>query len=267
VDDVLDLEMVKGRFFEKDRVSDTAAAVINESLAEELGWDDPLGRRLSRSDGAFTVIGVMKDFNYATLKRNIEPMIFRLGYENCSVGSWHQNYLLLKVNTRDVINTLDKIEEKWNALAPDYPFDAVFLNDSFQRQYEGERKFGQIFTTFSMLAIFIAFLGLFALTTFVLQKRFKEIAVRKVLGASVTSLLRMMIKDFTRLVLIGGAIGIVVAFYWLDSWLTGYTYRIDLSWYLLLFPVVLILMLTWIVVSTKSYKAATSNPSHALKDE
>ncbi len=266
VEKVLDLEMVEGRFFEEGRATDTAAVVINEALARELGWDEPLGKKLARQI-EFTVIGVMKDFNYTSLKREIRPMIFRFGNAESEIGMWHQRYVIAKINSTDVLKTLSEIEGLWDQHVSDYPFDAAFLNESFQRQYEAERKFGQVFTTFSLLAIFIAFLGLFALTTFVLQKRFKEIAVRKVLGASVSSLLRMMIRDFTRLVLIGGVVGIAVAFYWLNDWLQDYTYRIELSWYLLALPVILILLLTWLVVSMKSYKAAVANPSNALKEE
>lgn len=265
---VLGLEIIKGRFFERNRVSDTASVVINESLAKELGWDDPIGKELARPGGfSYRVIGLMKDFNYSSLKRDISPIIFRYGPGNNEVGMFHQAYVIVRVNTNDIVNTVNRIEELWNEQVPDYPFDSHFLSESYEKQYEGERKFGQVFTTFSSLAIIIAFLGLFALTTFVLQKRFKEIAVRKVLGATVPSLLRMMIKDFTRLVVIGGLVGIVVAFYWLNDWLAGYSYRIELSWYLLVLPIVLILMLTWVVVSAKSYKAAIANPANALKEE
>jgi putative ABC transport system permease protein len=268
IEDILDLEIMKGRFFEKNRVTDTATVVINESLAKELGWEDPLGKKLRRSgELEFTVIGVMKDFNYTSLKRDIAPMIFRYGAASSEIGMYHQSFIIAKVNTSDIVNTLNEVEEKWNQNVPEYPFDATFLSDSFQKHFEAERKFGQVFTTFSALAIFIAFLGLFALTTFVLQKRFKEIAVRKVLGASVPSLLRMMLKDFTQLVFVGGIVGIACAFYWLNEWLQGYSYRIDLVWYLLVGPILLIMVLTWIVVSLKSYKAATANPANALKEE
>ncbi|MEQ6166378.1 ABC transporter permease [Ekhidna sp. MALMAid0563] len=265
---VLGIEMVKGRFFAKNRVSDSASVVINESLAKELGWEDPINKELQRPGGqTYRVIGVMKDFNYTSLKSEIKPLIFRYGPINSEVGMFHQAYILAKVNTSDILATLNQVEQKWNEYVPDYPFDANFLDDSYQKQYESELKFGQVFTTFSLLAIIIAFLGLFALTTFVLQRRFKEIAVRKVLGATVPSLLRMMIQEFTRLVIIGGAVGIGVAFYWLNDWLEGYSYRIELSWYLLVLPIILILALTWVVVSAKSYRAAVSNPANALKEE
>ncbi|WP_425392205.1 ABC transporter permease [Ekhidna sp.] len=265
---VLGIEMIKGRFFAKNRVSDSASVVINESLAKELGWDDPINKELQRPGGhTYRVIGVMKDFNYTSLKSEIKPLIFRYGPINNEVGMFHQAYILAKVKTSDILATLNQVEQKWNQYVQDYPFDANFLDDSYQKQYESELKFGQVFTTFSLLAIIIAFLGLFALTTFVLQKRYKEIAVRKVLGATVPSLLRMMIKDFTRLVVIGGIVGIGAAFYWLNDWLEGYSYRIELSWYLLVLPIILILVLTWVVVSAKSYRAAVANPANALKEE
>lgn len=265
---VLGIELVKGRFFEASRSTDTLAAVINESLAKELGWDDPVGKRIARGENhVMTVIGVMKDFNFASLKRDIRPLIFRYAHEKCEVEDYYKGYVVAKVNTSDIVQTINAIEEKWNAQVADYPFEATFLSDSYQKHYESEIKFGRVFTTFSGLAIFIAFLGLFALTTFVLQKRYKEIAVRKVLGATVPSLLRMIIKEFSKLVIIGGFIGVGVAFYWLNDWLNTYQYRIEVSWVLLVSPILLILLLTWIIVSLKSYKAAVANPSNALKDE
>ena len=265
---ILGLEMIEGRFFQENLATDTSKVVINEALAKELGWTDPIGKRLTRGVGLeFSVIGVMKDFNFTTLKREIGPIIFRYGNKSSEIGEWHQSYVLAKVKSQDILSTINKIEGRWNDLVPEYPFDAYFLNDSFQLHFEGERKFGQVFTTFSLLAILIAFLGIFALTTFVLQKRFKEIAVRKVLGATVPSLLKMIIKEFTRLVLIGGVVGIGAAFYWLNTWLEGYSYRIELTWYILAIPIASILLLTWMIVTIRSYKAAVANPSNALKEE
>lgn len=265
---VLDLELIEGRFFEENRATDTSAVVINETFAAEIGGENVIGSFVSRGEGEdYRIIGIMKDFNFESARTDIGPLIFRLGHPNSEVGMYHQNLVIAKVSSQNIAQTLQKIEEIWSQHVPVYPFEAEFLSQSFQRLYEGERKFGKVFTTFSFLAIFIAFLGLFALTTFVLQKRFKEIAVRKVLGASVSSLLRMMIKDFTILVLIGGVVGISAAFFWLSKWLQGYTYRIELSWYLLVIPVLVTLMLTWAVVSLKSYKAAVANPSNALKEE
>ncbi|WP_370087667.1 ABC transporter permease [Ekhidna sp.] len=267
--DILDLEMIKGRFFMENMPSDTNSVVINESLAAELGWDNPIGKKIARQDKLeFTIVGVMKNFNFTSLKHDIGPMVFRYGgIASQEIGEHHQAYVLAKISAEDLVRTLNQVEKLWNEHARNYPLDSFFLDDSFERHFAAEQKFGGVFTTFALLAIFIALLGLFALTTFVLQKRFKEIAVRKVLGATIPSLLRMMLKDFSILVLIGGAIGISAAFYWLSSWLEGYSYRIDLEWYLLALPIILILLLTWAVVSAKSYRAAVANPANALKEE
>ncbi len=267
--DVLDIELVKGRFFMQNHPNDTNYVVINEAFVKEMGWEDPIGKELTRMDALdFKVVGVMKDFNYTSLKHEIAPIIFRYGgIASSEIGIHHQVYVLVKVSTNDLVNTLEQVEMVWNEYARSYPLDAFFMDDSFQRHYESERKFGNVFTTFASLAIVIAFMGLFALTTFVLQKRIKEIAIRKVLGATTPSLLRMLIRDFTKLVTIGGIVGIGISFYWLREWLLEYSYRIQLSWYLLVFPILLVLAMTWMVVSVKSYYAATANPSNALKEE
>ncbi|GAB4235324.1 MAG: ABC transporter permease [Ekhidna sp.] len=267
VDEVLDINILQGRFFDPNRVLDTMAIIVNQAVVKELGWDEPIGKELKRNEHLFKVIGVMEDFNFSSLKYSIRPMLFRYGHDGFEIGPYHQRYILVSVNTSDVLKTIESIEQVWNENVQTYPFSARFLNDVFNSQFDNERKFASVFTSFSLLAILIAFLGLFALTTFVLRKRFKEIAVRKVLGATVPSLLKMILKDFTKLVAIGGVIGVSVAFYWLQDWLNDYTYRIELSGWLLVLPILLILLLTWAVVSLKSYKAATSNPSAALKEE
>lgn len=264
---VLDIKLIEGRFFKPNTLSDTSKVIINESLVKELGWEDALGKKLKREPQVFEVVGVFKDFNYRSLKDGINPMILRYGADVWDIGMWHQQNIMVKYEGDDIKGMLEEVDDTWDNFVTDYPFDSRFLDDEFNKLYDGERRFGKIFTTFSVLAIFIAFLGLFSLTTFILQRRFKEIAVRKVMGATVSSLLRMMIREFTLLVGIGGVVGIGSAFYWLNEWLQGYSYRIDLSWYLLVAPIVIILILTWIVVSLKSYKAAIANPSNALKDE
>ena len=264
---VLDVQLISGRFFKSNTFSDTSKVIVNESLVKEVGWENALGQKLYREPQVFEVVGVMKDFNYRSLKGGINPMILRYGANVWDIGMWHQRNVLVKYEGNDIRGMIEDVEGAWNDFVPDYPFDSSFLDVAFDRLYDGERRFGKVFTTFSLLAIFIAFLGLFSLTTFILQRRFKEIAVRKVMGATVSSLLRMMIKEFTWLVVIGGIIGLSASFYWLNEWLNGYSYRINLSWYLALIPIFIILVLTWIIVSAKSYRAATSNPSLALKDE
>ncbi len=266
--DVLGLELESGRLFQNNRAMDTASVVINEAMAKSLGFDDPIGQKVSRGDGLdFTIIGVIKDFNFTSLRRNIEPLIIRYGAPTMEIGAYHQSFIAIRLNTSDIQSSMDRIDKYWSKHVADYPLDATFLSDSFQRHFDSELKFGKVFTTFSVLAIFIAFLGLFSLTTFVLQRKHKEIAVRKVLGSTVSSILRMILKEFAVLVLIGGVIGGSAAFYWLNDWLNDYSYRIAVSWYLLIIPILLIMILTMIVVVLKSYKVAVSNPALALKEE
>lgn len=264
---VFKMELVGGRFFKENFVPDTAGIIVNQSLVKELGWEDPIGKKLERDDKLYTILGVVKDFNYSSLRRDVSPLIIRHGSPGYEIGIYHQSYILVNFSNSNFKKVFEDVEEVWSKVAGGYPFEARFLDEAFQRQFEGERRFGMIFTTFSGMAIFIAILGLFALTTFVLQKRYKEIAVRKVMGATISSLVNMIIKDFTKLVLAGSIFGLAAAFYWLNNWLEGYTTRIELTWYLLALPVLIILGLTWLVVSTKSYKAAVANPANALKDE
>ncbi|MEO1256338.1 MAG: FtsX-like permease family protein, partial [Bacteroidota bacterium] len=261
------IELKSGRFFKPNTLSDTSKVIINESFATEAGWEDPIGKKLLRNPLSYEVVGVVKDFNFRSLKNDINSMIFRYGADVADVGMWHQRNILIKYDNNNLKEMIEHVEETWNSFMPDYPLDSRFLDDSFNRLYDGEKRFGKTFTTFSVLAILIAFLGLFSLTTFILQRRFKEIAIRKVMGATVPSLLRMIIKEFTFLVIIGGAVGITASAYWLNEWLSDYSYRISLSWYLLTIPVIIILSLTWMIVSIRSYKAATLNPAHVLKDE
>lgn len=264
---VFNMELIDGRFFKENFISDTASIIVNQALVKQLGWEDPIGKKLERDDKLYTVIGLVKDFNFTSLKRDVGALIIRHGSPGYEIGIYHQAYLLVQFSNQNLKKVYEDVEKEWSKVAGGYPFEGRFLDDAFQMQFEGEKRFGLIFSTFSGMAIFIALLGLFALTTFVLQKRFKEIAVRKVMGASVTSLIKMIIKDFTILVLAGGIVGIGAAFYWLNDWLQGYSNRIELTWYYLALPILFILTLTWIIVSTKSYKAAVSNPSKALKDE
>ena len=266
-EEIFGFNLLKGRFFKEDFVSDTASVIINEALANELGWADPIGKELNRNELIFKIIGVVSDFNYQSLRSEIDPMIIRYGNASMEIGKYHQRYVLVQMDTDSYQQSLGEIGDAWDEMVPKYPFEAEFLDDAFQKMFDSEKRFITIFTIFSSLAILIAFLGLFALTTFILQKRFKEIAVRKVMGATVPSLLKMIAKDFTWMVLIGGAIGLSGAFYWLQDWLNGYSYRLTLQWYHLAIPLIFILILTWIIVTSRSYIAATSNPANALKEE
>ncbi|MEM9897026.1 MAG: ABC transporter permease, partial [Bacteroidota bacterium] len=266
-EEILDIELVQGRFHKPRTLSDTSTVIINESFVKEMNWEEPLGKVLLREPQKFKVVGVMKDFNISSLKNEIGPTILRYGANVQDIQIWHQRNTLIKYSGENIQQLLSDVEAIWTSFIPDYPFEASFLDDNFNRLYEGERRFGQIFTIFSTLAIFIAFLGLVALTSFVLQKKYKEIAIRKVMGASVPAILRMIMREFSILVFLGGLIAIPSVFYWLQDWLSGYSNRLELDWYLLASPLIGILVLTMLLVSLRSFSAATQNPANALKDE
>lgn len=266
IEKVLDLELVQGRWLE-EKMSDTSKVVINEALAQELDWKEPLGKRLNRDELVFEIVGVVKNFNFESLRRQIRPLIIRHGSDNYEVGEYHQRYVLVRLQGQNVQQMVAQINDAWDQLVPAYPFQSEFMDQSFDRLYNDEQRFIKTFTIFSGLSLIIALLGLFTLTSFVLKKRYKEIAIRKVMGASHLSVVRLIVQDFSLLVVIGGVIGLSVAFYYLSDWLNNYTYRIELSWYLLIVPLVIVLFITGLIVSLKSYRVALSNPANALKEE
>lgn len=268
--ETMEIELLEGRGFNKELVSDTANILINERARKWLGWDEVLGKKLSRGDGEdYTIIGVVKDFNYTSLRRDIEPFIFRLMEENGRAeGNWYAaNYLSLKV-TGDYQNTVAQVREAWTQAIPEEPFEYVFLDDSFNSLYEEEERFGQLFTASSGLAIIIACLGLFALAAFTLQRRYKEIAVRKVLGASVQNLTLMVIRSFTLLVGIGALVAIPVGYLLMKEWLASFAYQINLNNPLIwVTPAVFVAVIAWLTVGYQSVKTATNNPVKALRSE
>lgn len=268
--ETMGLELIEGRDFNAELVSDTANIIINEKAKKWLGYDDVLGTRLSRGDGEnYTIIGVVKDFNFTTLKRDIEPFIIRLmNQDGTADGSWVTgNYFTLKVNG-NYQETVSEIRDAWIETLADEPFEYIFLDESFNSLYEEEQRFGKLFTASSGLAIVIACLGLFALAAFTLQRRYKEIAVRKVLGASVKSLTLMVVRSFTILVLIGAVVAIPVGYLIMQNWLSDFAYQINLNNPLLwILPVLGVAAVAWLTVGYQSVKTATSNPVKALRSE
>lgn len=269
--ETLDLELVDGRFFNKKLASDTATVVINEAAAKWLGWDPVTGGKVSRGDGRdFRIIGVVRDFHYTSLKQTILPMIIRnisdQGWIDEPNEWWGGNYFSVKVNG-NYQKTVSDIEETWSRIVPDEPFDYTFLDDSFASLYEEEERFGKLFTASSGLAIIIACLGLFALAAFTLERRFKEIAIRKVLGATVQSLSVLILSDFTKLVAIGAVIAIPAGYFLMSSWLSNFAYQLSISPLYLIAPAVIVAVIAWLTVGFQSVKTALGNPVKALRSE
>ncbi len=268
--ETMGLQLVEGRNFTNELVSDTASILINEAAKKWLGWDEVLGRKLSRGDGEdYTIVGVTNDFNFTSLKRKIEPVIIRvMGNDGRVEADWYAgNYVYLRVSG-DYKRTVEMVEELWEETVLDEPFEYAFLDESFAALYKEEERFGKLFTASSGLAVVIACLGLFALAAFTLERRFKEIAVRKVLGASVKSITLMILKNFTQLVAAGAIIAIPVGYFVMEGWLQDFAYQISLNnpmiWIL---PALFVAMIAWLTVGFLSAKTAMSNPIKALRSE
>ncbi|MEM1324909.1 MAG: ABC transporter permease [Bacteroidota bacterium] len=257
----LDLEIANGRDYNTNLSTDSTAYLINQEAATRLGWDKPIGKTLLF--GGYEkgqVIGVVKDFNFNSLHETIEPLVLK-------VASFNLPNIVIRLNEGDLQNQVVDIRSVWTQLAPDAPFEFAFLDDTIQQQYEQEARMSSIFTIFAGLAIFIACLGLFGLTTFMVQRKVKEIGIRKVLGASVTGIVALLSKDFIKLVAIAFLIATPIAYYFMNEWLQDFAYRIELQWWVFALAGLAAIGIALLTVSVQSVRAALANPVESLKNE
>lgn len=259
----LGMEIIKGRNFSPQYGGDSTALIINEATAALIGGGDPVGRKLYSSDGqnpiVYTVIGVVKNFNYESLRKNVSPLAFRLGNNRWAAA--------FRVETKDMKNLLSQVESKFKAMAPGMPFSYNFLDESFDRMYRDEQRIGKIAFSFSFLAILIACLGLFGLATYMAEQRTKEIGIRKVLGASVSGIVQMLSKDFVKLVLIACVFALPLAWWAMSQWLQNFAYRVTIGWWVFAAAAVIALIIAVLTVSSQAVKAALSNPVKSLRTE
>ncbi|MEM9896164.1 MAG: ABC transporter permease [Bacteroidota bacterium] len=259
------MELAAGRNFSSDFPLDSSnALLVNESAARLYGYSNPediVGKSFSQWGRTGKVVGVIRDFNYVSLHNAVEPLSLRYGTRyNVSVFS-------LRLNTDDYARTLSELEDIWNDIVPHYPFNARFVNQAFEDQYDKDRRFGSIFSVFSGLAVFVACLGLFGLTIYSTAQRQKEIGVRKVLGASVVSLVRLLSKEFVLLFVVALAIAIPFSWWVMSSWLHGFAYRINIGWEVYGIAASGTLAISLLTMSFKTFAAARSNPVVSLRDE
>ncbi len=263
----LGMKILQGRDFSHNNPSDTMNAIlVNESMVKRMAWKDPIGKRFEAgNDGpnAFRkkVIGVINDYHQNSLYDPIEPLIIILDKNN--------NYIFVRLNPGDVKTTLASIEKSWKEIFPHYPFEYTFLDQDFDSQYKADQKRSQIFTTFSGLTILIACLGLLGLAAYTTEQRTKEIGVRKVIGASVNSLVMLVSKEFFLLVAIGMVLAFPAVWYFTNQWLQNFSYRIELKgeWLTFIISAALAFAITMITVGYHVLRAAYSNPVNALRDE
>jgi putative ABC transport system permease protein len=259
----LGIKIKEGRYFSKDFGSDSGTTVvINEAAARELGWNNtnPVGKTIVRSgQQAFKIIGVMNDFNYASAKQKIAPLMMMLG----------NNYggLIIKIKTTDVTGFLNGLKTKWNSFNPQGPLSYNFLDEKFAALYASELRTQQIFSSFAILAIIIATLGLFGLSAFVIEQRTKEIGIRKVLGASIQNVVLLVSKDFLLLVGIAFIISIPVTWWAMHNWLQDFAYRINIQWWVFVLGGIVAMLISVLTISFQAIKAAIANPVESLRSE
>lgn len=261
---VLGMEMAKGRDFSREFGTDSTGIILNESAAKVLGYEDPIGKKIyTLGDGqsviSYTVLGVVKNFNYQSLRQEIGPLAMRLGTNNWATA--------FKVSTTNIQGLLAGIENKWKSMAGGIPFSYEFLDQSFDSMYRTEQRIGRVALSFAVLAIFIACLGLFGLATYMAELRTREIGVRKVLGASVTGIVSMLSRDFIRLVLVAAIIAFPVAWFAMDKWLQDFAYRVNIGWVVFLIAGLLAIAIAVITVSLQAIRAALANPVKSLRTE
>lgn len=269
--ETLSLEMAAGRDFDPSFPTDREAWVINEAAAREMEWSpqEALGKRIARLSDAGPdshrwgqVIGVVRDAHFRSLHWDVQPMIF--GNQMDAGGV---RYAAVRVETEDMVQTLGELERLYAGWESGHPFSYYFLDEDYAAFYEQEQRLGTIYTSFSILAILIACLGLFGLSSFVTSERTKEIGVRKVLGASVPSIVVMLSRHFTVLVLAACVLAFPVAYLMMSRWLSGFAYATSLSWGVFVGSAVLALLIAWMTVSFQSIRAATRNPVRSLRYE
>lgn len=269
----LGMKIKMGRDFSSEFPSDSSAVILNETAAKQFGLgNDPIGKRINqfagnRPDGSAdpnqvkrsTVIGVVEDFHFESLRQNISALGLFLSKSEGMVSFRFESR-----NTQDVIQA---VEKSWKALAPGQPFQYSFLDEDFGRMYSSEQRLGKIFAIFTGLAILIACLGLFALTAFTAEQRTREIGIRKVLGASVSGIVLLLSREFGKLIVIAFLIAAPLAWMGVDWWLKNYTYKVDVGIAVYILSGLVAFMVAWLTMGYQSIKAATSNPVDSLRTE
>ena len=260
--DVFGIEILSGRNFSNLYTDEADASVIlNETAVRQLGWDEPIGktfRNLLAPNGR--VIGVVKDFHFHSLHRNIEPLVIAFKPDE-------GRYLSLKIIPDDLKNTIAFIQETIEAYHPDYPFTYFFFDEAFNDMYEEEKKLGTMFGGFSALSIFIACLGLFGLTAFTIETCTKEIGIRKVLGASLSGIIALLSKEFTRWMIFANVLAWPISYIVMNKWLQDFAYRISLNIWIFILSGLSVLAIALLTVSYQTIKAATANPVESLRYE
>jgi len=259
--EALGLGVVQGRNFAPEEFpSDSTAFLINRSAASILGWKNPVGKRMVLAAREGSVIGVVKDFHYQSLRHRIEPLVLPF-------LRWNRDYVVVRLHPANEADVVSSVRSLWEEFAPDQPFEFSFLDSDYLRLYENEQRMIRVVQIFSGLAIFIACLGLLGLAAFAAAKRKTEIGIRKVLGATVANIVFQLTRDFARHVLIAFVFTSPIAYYVLSRWLQDFAYRSNIEWWMFAASGGLAMGIALLTVSGQAIRAATANPVEALRSE
>ncbi len=264
--DVFKLEIIEGRYLSEDIHSDTFAVILNEAAVKALGFTNPLEHRLINDFGdgneinPMQVIGVVKDFHFKSLHQEIKPLILRLNY-------WNPDKIAVKITENNKQATLKYIEKTWEDYVADQPVTISFLEDDLATLYASDRNTGIIFSIFSLLAIFIAALGLLGLASFSAEQRTKEVGIRKVMGATVSSVMTILSKEILWLMLFATIISWPLGYFFMKDWLQNFAFRIELNPLIFVLSTLLALLIAILTVSIRTFRAAVANPVNSLRYE
>jgi putative ABC transport system permease protein len=260
--EVMKFELKEGRYFSKDFPSDSSAILLNEAAVREFGFTNPLEEEVIFNDEGknqrLRVVGVIKDFNFETMKSQVRPLAIRFA---------DKNWLLMIRYNGDATQAVSTIESLWKKYAPNEPLDYTFLDQNFDQLFRSEQRMGDLFKVFSVLAIFIASLGLFALSAFTAEQRTKEIGIRKAMGATTSGLTFLISQEFIKLVIIAFVPAAAAAWYFVNEWLNSFAFHVDLNPLIFIGSGVVAIIIAWLTVSFQSLKAAASNPVDSLRYE
>lgn len=257
------IKLIAGRYFSKDFGTDDSAVIFNKKGFEQLGLNKPedaLGKRIDFWGSRYTIVGVVENFHQQSLREAFEPLIFRLIPDV-------RGYLSVKTSASNASETIRLVKSNWDRFFPGNTFEYFFLDNHFDQQYRADQRFGQVFGLFTLLAILVACLGLFGLASFTTIQRTKEIGIRKVLGASVLKILKLLYQEFAILLIIAFVIAVPLAWLIVSNWLQDYAFRINIHWSYFVLPFLTIMLVALLTVSFQSIKAAIANPVKSLRTE
>ncbi|MDP4262210.1 MAG: ABC transporter permease [Bacteroidota bacterium] len=257
----LHIQLLNGSFFSGDRSADFDGYIINQALADNLGWKEPLDKTISRN-GRHRIIGVVSNFHFASLHDKIEPLIItHKPYMN------RYGFLAIKYNPGNPARMIDQLHTVWKQTAVGAPFDYWFLDEAFNHLYKSEERFMQLFLCFSLLSILLSLAGVFGLVLLIIQQKTKEIGIRKVLGAGLRDIIRLTAGKFLVLILVASLIAVPAALYYSSTWLQKFAYRIEMKWWMFVMPGIVVLVFALLVIGIETGKAAAANTVKSLRTD